>query len=367
VTRNIRVLVVDDSAFMRRNLPRLLETDPDIHVVGTAADGEEGLRLVKSLHPDVVTLDVQMPVMDGLTALRRIMDEAPTPVVMVSSTTGEGTAETIEALSLGAVDFVQKPGTSGLPSGELAAKVKAAYLITIRRAASIDVTRDKFRALREQLMAAKPQQGAEARGGSAHAAASRVVAIAASTGGPAALQVLLARLPADLPAGVVIVQHIAAGFTRPLAQMLDRVCALDVREARGRERVAAGEVLLCPGEQHLTVQNRAGELYALVSPEPADTLYRPSADVLFESIAACCAPDACAVILTGMGDDGARGMLAIREHGGQTIAQDESTSLIFGMGRRAIEMGGVAVVRPLEDIAEEIVRACASVPGRAGS
>jgi two-component system, chemotaxis family, protein-glutamate methylesterase/glutaminase len=366
--KRIRVLVVDDSSFIRKALPRLLESDPDIEVVGTASDGAEGLALVKALRPDVVTLDVQMPVMDGLTALQRIMDEAPTRVVMVSSTTAEGTHETVRALTLGAVDFMQKPVHAALPTGELAARIKSAYAGKIRTAASIDVTRDKFRALREQLAVGRPASvpppppprpadvGRPASG-------AKVVAIAASTGGPAALQVLLARLPADLPAGVVVVQHIAAAFSRPLAEILDTASPLRVREARDGDLILPGEVLICPGDQHLTIEGR-GQRRVRLSLEPASALYRPSADVLFESVAAQCAPETCAVILTGMGDDGARGMLAARQAGALTIAQDEATSLIFGMGQRAIEAGGVRYVLPLGLIAPEIVRACTPMPVR---
>ena len=362
--KKIRVLVVDDSLFLRRNLPRILETDPDIEVVGTAADGAEALQQVKALRPDVVTLDILMPVMDGLTALRHIMREAPTPVVMVSSVTRQGAQETLEALALGAIDFVTKP--SGPVSldiekvrSELVEKIRTAYSAKIKIAATVDVTRDKFRAIVEELSRGRPPAVATPALRPGAPGGRRLVAIAASTGGPAALQLVLGRLPADFNAGVVIVQHIAAGFTRPLAERLDGLSQITVREAEDGALITPGVALISPANVHLTVGRTSRGLVARLSPEPADSLHRPSADVLFCSIAGCCASETCAVILTGMGDDGALGMRSICEGGGWTVAQDEATSVIYGMPRRAVELGSVNVSLPLDRIADEIVRATA--------
>jgi len=362
--REIRVLVVDDSAFLRRNLPRILESDPTIKVVGTAANGAEAIQKVKELRPDVVTLDVLMPVMDGLTALKHIMRETPTPVVMISSVTRQGAQETLEALSLGAIDFVAKP--SGPVSldiekvrGELVGKIKAAYTTKIKVAASVDVTRNKFRAIVEELSKGRTQPVVTARPEAGAPGGKRLVAIAASTGGPAALQLLLGRLPKDLNAGIVIVQHIAAGFTRPLAERLNSLSQITVREAEDSAPITPGVALISPAQVHITIARRGNGLVARLSPEPADTLHRPSADVLFRSIAGCCASETCAVILTGMGDDGALGMRSIHEGGGWTIAQDEATSVIYGMPRKAVELGGVGVSLPLDQIPTEIARATA--------
>lgn len=360
----IRVVVVDDSAFLRRTLPRIFETDPEIEVVGTAADGAEGVQMVKDLRPNVVTLDVLMPVMDGLTALKHIMREAPTPAVMVSSVTREGAQETLDALSLGAVDFVPKPsGPVSLDidkvSAELIEKVKIAYTTKIKIAARVDVTRDKFRAITERLARGRPDVVAKPWRRPGAPRGKRLIAIAASTGGPAALQLMVPLLPASINAGVVIVQHIAAGFTRPLAERLDELSQITVREAQDGALITPGVALVAPAGIHLTLSRASRGLVARLSPEPAGALHRPSADVLFHSIADCCGAETCAVILTGMGKDGALGMLSIHERGGWTMAQDAATSVIDSMPRRAVELGGVDVELPLDEIAAEIVRATA--------
>ncbi len=357
----IRVLIVDDSSFLRRQLPRLLEMDSDIKVVGAAANGAEAVQLVKALRPDVVTMDIVMPVMDGLTALKHIMRDSPVPVVMVSSITREGANETIEALSLGAVDFTTKPSsTLELESqlGELVEKIKQAYANKIKLAATVDVTRDKFRALVADLSRLQANTTPKRPRGTAPFTTGRrqVVAIATSTGGPAALQLLLARLPADLAAGVLIVQHIAPGFTRPLAERLNSISPLTVREAVDGEPIRQGYALLAPAGSHLTVSREPGRMLVRLSLDPAEALHRPSADVLFKSLAQVCPKEACGVILTGMGDDGARGLRALFEAGGDTLAQDEFTSLIYGMPKRAVEMGGVRLSLPLDQIADEVVK-----------
>lgn len=357
----IRVLIVDDSAFLRRQLPRLLEMDSEIKVIGAAANGAEAVQLVKALRPDVVTMDVVMPVMDGLTALKHIMRDSPVPVVMVSSLTREGATETLEALSLGAVDFTTKPSSAleiEHKLDELVEKIKHAYANKIKLAATVDVTRDKFRALVSDLSRLQASVTPKRPRGTAPFTAGRrqVVAIAASTGGPAALQLLLSRLPADLAAGVLIVQHIAAGFTRPLAERLNNISPLTVREATDGEPVRQGYALLAPAGSHLTVGREPGRMLVRLSPEPANTLHRPSADVLFQSLARVCPNEACGVILTGMGDDGARGLRTLFEAGGDTLAQDEITSLIYGMPKRAVELGGVRLSLPLDQLADEVVK-----------
>jgi two-component system chemotaxis response regulator CheB len=381
--KKIRVLVVDDSLFLRRNLPRILETDPEIEVVGTAENGAEGLQKVKDLRPDVVTLDLMMPVMDGLTALKHIMREAPTPVVIVSATSREGARVTLEALALGAVDFVTKP--SGPVSldihtvrAELVEKIRTAYASKIKTAAGVDVTRDRFRTIVKELSHERPKLVTAPLGEpGVVGGGKRLIAIAASTGGPMALQHLLTRLPADLNAGLVIVLHIASGFSRPLADRLNDLSQITVREAKDRAPITPGVALISPAGMHLTVvrpsttlrrgsgqgsghRTNAG-LVARLRSEPSNMLHRPSANVLFHSIANCCAAETCAVILTGMGDDGALGLRAIHEGGGYTVAQDEATSVVYGMPRKAVELGGVDISLPLDRIAAEIVRATADV------
>jgi two-component system chemotaxis response regulator CheB len=363
--RDIKVLVVDDSAFLRRYLPRLLERDQSIQVVGTAADGVECVQKIKELHPDVVTLDIMMPIMDGLEALKRIMVECPTAVVMLSSKTYEGAQHTLEALSLGAVDFVTKPsGPTSLDidkvGEELVAKVKAAAASNLANALpALDAPRDKFQAIIDKLT---PRSSPAS--GPASPIRKRLVAIAASTGGPSALQAILPLLPESLNAAVVIVQHIAQGFTSPLVGRLNGLSEITVREAQDGLKLTPGLALLSPAEVHLTVERQDKELVVRLRPEPSDTLHRPSADVLFRSIARCCAPESCAVILTGMGDDGALGMRAIRDGGGYTIAQNEATSLVYGMPRQAVLAGGVLAELPLEQIAAEIVRVTSRSTGR---
>lgn len=355
--KQIRVLVVDDSAFLRRYLPTILETDRDINVVGTAANGLEAIEMVKKLRPDVVTLDVNMPVMDGLTALRRIMQETPTPVLMLSALTSDGAKETMEALSLGAVDYITKPVdiTLGGVRKDLVEKIKTVYAAKVKVVAGVNVAAEKFRRLISDLsMEAASWPGKMPAG--PWTDNKELVAIAASTGGPVALQLVLRNLLPTIPVGLVIVQHIAEGFSQALAERLNAVSPLEVRMSEGQELVRPGLGLLAPAGQHLTVTRRNGKLYTALSDQPADTVHRPSADVLFSSVAQICGAKACAVIMTGMGNDGARGIKEIRDKGGATIAQDEDTSVIFGMPQAAINGGGIDIVAPLEKIPGEIMQ-----------
>lgn len=353
--KEIRVLVVDDSPFLRRTLPLMLESEHDISVIGTAADGVEAVEMTKRLRPDVITLDVVMPVMDGITALRQIMLEAPTRVVMLSSMTYEGARQTIEALSLGAVDFIAKP--SGAVSLDIA-NIRHLIIEKVRNAATASLGSlvdrpaapcaepSKRSGQLEEKMPASPKRKVR----------KELVAIAASTGGPAALQEVLRNLPSDLSAGLVIVQHISEGFTEALAERLDSISPLKIKLSGDCEEIRPGSVFIAPFGMHLEVKRMDGRLYTVLSGEPADSLHRPSADILFSSVAKVCGPAACAVIMTGMGADGALGIKEIRDQGGFTIAQNEATSIIFGMPQVAIKNGGIDLVVPLERIAGEIVR-----------
>ncbi len=358
---NIRVLVVDDSSLMRRTLSHILETAPEIKVIGTASNGQEAVEMAKKLRPDVITLDVIMPVMDGIAALKAIVSATNARVVMVSSETQEGSRLTIEALSLGAVDYVTK--TSGQVSldiakvaAELISKVKTAYKSKTILLDPVNSAGRKFRQIISDLslanQAARQEKQADKTGTGAR---KELVAIASSTGGPAALQVVLAGLPGDLPSGLVIVQHIAEGFSRALADKLNEVSALEVKLCLDTDEIKRGLVLLAPAGQHVTVRKMGDRNFAVLSREPANTLHRPSADVLFSSVASTFGQRSCAVILTGMGDDGAKGMKEIRDRGGVTIAQNESTSVIFGMPKAAIEMGAIQIVAPINEIASRII------------
>ncbi len=344
----LRVLVVDDSAFMRYAISRRLADDPDIQVVDTAANGAEALEKVVALAPDVVTLDVEMPVMDGLEALAQIMGTRPTPVVMLSSLTREGAEVTLRALELGAVDFILKPqngSAMGIVSlgDELIAKVKAAA---------------RSRIVPGRARIGAPASKAPSRGTKMEARA--VVAIGASTGGPRALHEVVPRLPADLPCSVLVVQHMPSGFTGALARRLDMDSAMTVSEATDGEGLLEGHVYVAPGDKHLVV--RHGRLRVEAGPKVHGV--RPSVDVTLISLAAEFGARTVAAVLTGMGSDGAEGARAVRRAGGRVIVEDESTCTVFGMPRSVIEAGAADEVLPLHRVAGRIVELMAEVSRR---
>jgi len=354
VERPIRVLVVDDSAFMRKVLTELLQSDPLITVVATARDGQDGVQKVLELQPDVVTLDIEMPRLDGFGTLREIMARRPTPVVMVSSHTREGAEATIRALALGAVDFVAKPSGSislnmHVARDELVAKVKAAASATPR-----------VRMAAPSAPAVSPKEKMRALAGLRHQAAAgdkpprRLVVIGCSTGGPGALHQIIPRLPADLPAGVLVVQHMPPGFTRSLAQRLDELSPIAVKEAQAGDRVRAGQVLVAPGGYHMTVD--ADGRIGLDQGPPVHGV-RPAVDVTFDSVLPVWKERLVGVILTGMGYDGAKGMARLKKAGGWTIVEDASTCVVYGMPRVVVEMGAAQEVLPVHSIAEAITRA----------
>jgi two-component system chemotaxis response regulator CheB len=342
----IRVLVVDDSAFVRQALTRMLGSAPDIEVVGTAVDGKEGWEKALDLRPDVVTLDVKMPRMDGLEALRRIMADCPTAVLLLSSQTREGAEVTLRGLELGAMDFVDKTSVQGQMnllslSEELQAKVRAL--------ASVPRSRLRMASLvRETGPKALPAQ---------HAARAQVVVIGTSTGGPPALQAIIPRLPEVLPCAVLVVQHMPVGFTRSLAERLDARSVVEVREAKQDEVVRPGSVLIAPAGQHMKLRRRGGEVRVWLDDEPRSALHRPSVDVLMSSVAKAYGERAMGVILTGMGSDGVEGLRAIRDAGGMTLAESEETCVIYGMPKAAVEAGVVDKAVPLTRMADEILAA----------
>lgn len=339
----IRVLVVDDSAFVRQAITRMLNAAPDIEVVGVAVDGDDGLQRARELSPDVVTLDVQMPRMGGLECLKRLMEENPLPVLLLSSHTREGAEVTLRGLDLGALDFVDKSSVRGTMNLlELAEELTA-----------------KIRALAGARPGGRRAGQAVVPGSlpSAPATRAEVVAIATSTGGPPALQAIIPRLPEGLRSAVLVVQHMPVGFTRSLAERLDQRSSLRVREAEDGELVVAGQVLIAPAGLHMQVRKRGASVRIALDDEPRTSLHRPSADVLMASVARIYGARSLGVVLTGMGSDGVEGLRAIRAAGGRTLAESEETALIYGMPKAALEAGVVERSVPLDRIADEIVAA----------
>lgn len=341
-----RVLVVDDSAFMRVTLTRLLSEDPELQVVGTARDGIDALEKVEALRPDVITLDVEMPRMDGLEFLRQLMMTRPTPVVMLSSLTQEGADTTVEALALGAVDFASKPQrltTIHQISDDLVAKVKRAA-----RARVVQTTSPRRPAIAEP----GPTAISSARAGS-RGAWQNLLVIGSSTGGPRALRQVLSGLPADLPTPVLVVQHMPPGFTRSLAANLDQCTPLRVREAAAGDVLERGVALVAPGGYHMT-PTREGVIR--LDQGPTVNGVRPSVDVTLLGTVAVYGGHVLAVVLTGMGRDGLDGAMALKRAGGIVLAEHESTCVVYGMPRSIVEAGLADEVAPIDQMADAILR-----------
>ncbi|MBT0653189.1 protein-glutamate methylesterase/protein-glutamine glutaminase [Geomobilimonas luticola] len=342
--RKVRVLVVDDSAFVRRALIRMLDNHPLIQVIDVASDGEMAVNLVKKLHPDVVTLDVRMPVLDGLSALKRIMTEVPTPVIMLSSLTEKGGENTLKALELGAVDFIDKSAAGGPMeitgiASELVAKILVAARVEMRKLqTSPQETRTEH--------ASRPRIASSG---------TELVLIGTSTGGPPALQQVLTALPAGFPCPILIVQHMPVGFTASLAERLDRMCALTVKEAEDGETLLAGTAYIAPAGHHLKVSREGGVLRAKLDLEPATALHRPSVDTLLETAATACGGKCLAVVLTGMGKDGAVGAAALDRAGGRVVVESEESAIVFGMPKAVLETVKTAASVPLHKVAKTLL------------
>lgn len=372
---SIRVLIVDDSAFMRRAITRMLRPDAEIEIVGSVGDGAQALEAIKTLHPDVVTMDIEMPVMDGLTALKRIMETHPVPVIMMSTLTQNGATAALTALSLGAFDFVPKPESSAvdifLVERELCEKVRAAA--TSRGARSRSVTLPPppstlpVHHVPPSVPAAKVGSPAASPPISVHVATApaiprrnrtglpEIVGIGISTGGPPALQALFEGLPRDFPIGIVVVQHMPPGFTKPLAERLNRLSPLTIREAEDGDAVLPRQALIAPAGTHLLVRREGSSLVCrLMDSSATKTWHKPSVDVMFASIAQAAGSNALALIMTGMGNDGTAGAGAIKSRGGEIWAQDEGTSVVYGMPRAVFESGVVDRVLPLPTIASAL-------------
>ena len=347
-----KVLIVDDSAVVRQVAKEALGKDPGIEIVAAVSDPLFALERMKQQWPDVIVLDIEMPRMDGITFLKKIMAERPTPVVVCSTLTEAGAATTMEALAAGAVSIITKP-KMGLKqflndaSGDLLAAVKAAAVANVRRMA------------RPLAAAPAPKLSADAvlAGGQLRAmqqTTDRVVAIGTSTGGTQALEAVLSRLPAVCP-GLVIVQHMPEKFTALFARRLDGLCALEVREARDGDRVMPGRALIAPGGRHMMLKRSGAQYHVEVVDGPLVNRHKPSVDVLFRSVAQSAGRNALGIIMTGMGDDGARGLKELHDAGATTIAEDESTCVVFGMPKEAIRLGGADRVLALDRIPAEIV------------
>ncbi|WP_393999905.1 chemotaxis response regulator protein-glutamate methylesterase [Luteimonas sp. WGS1318] len=343
-----KVLVVDDSAVVRQLLSEILAQDPEIEVVGTAADPLLAREKIKRLNPDVLTLDVEMPRMDGLAFLENLMRLRPMPVVMVSSLTERGADITLQALALGAVDFVTKPKAGlaqglGEYAGEITAKVKAAARARVRPSGG----------------AARPVVRLDAVADSGPVATrfrttDRLIAIGASAGGTEAIRVVLERMPPDAPA-IVLTQHIPASFSRAFVERLDKHSPMLVREARDGEMILPGHAYLPPGDHHLRVVRDGARWRCRLDDGPPVNRHRPAVDVLFRSVAQAAGSNAVAAILTGMGDDGARGLLELRHAGAATLAQDEATSVVWGMPGAAVRLGAAQEVLALDEIAARLL------------
>ncbi len=343
----IRVLIVDDSAFMRTALSRMVGSDPGLWVAGTASSGNEALQRIPELNPDVITLDVQMPGLDGLQTLTRIMAEFPRPVIMVSSVTVDDADTTFQALGAGAFDYVPKQ-LSGASLDildlreDLIAKIKAAA--ESRVAAPF------------QIMPRKPPQAVESRRAGSFSTP-EIVAVGISTGGPKALQDILPTFPADLPVPILVVQHMPVGFTAPFAKRLNDLCAVSIREATHAEVVKPGVVYIAPAGVHLTVERSHTQTAICLCDKAERQLHVPSVDVMMQSVASAFHSHAMGVIMTGMGADGAQGMSAIHREGGLTLGQDERSCAVYGMPRVCAEMGILDRVVPLAEIPGEILQA----------
>jgi len=346
--QKVKVLIVDDSAVVRKILSIGLSKDSDIEVVGTAPDPFVARDKIISLRPDVITLDVEMPRMDGISFLQRLMAYYPLPVIMVSSLTQAGCETTLRALEVGALDFVAKPSldvSKGLAEiiQELAEKVKEAATVKVGKKISSGSTGTKD-------IAGKPTQASHALIKSTH----KIVAIGASTGGTEALKEVLVQMPANAP-GILIVQHMPQMFTKSFADRLNSLCAIEIREAKDGDSIIPGLALIAPGNYHMQLRRNGARYFVSTNQEPPVRRHRPSVEVLFESVAKYAGSNAIGVIMTGMGDDGAAGLLKMRESGAETIAQDEESCVVFGMPKEAIKLGAAKEIVSLHKITPAIL------------
>lgn len=341
-TGKIRVLIVDDSAIVRKIFTEELSRYPDIEIVGTAPDPFVARDKIIKLKPDVITLDIEMPRMDGLTFLKKLMKHYPLPVIIVSSLTPKGGKMTLEAMDIGAIEVIGKPGGSysvGDMSAQLAEKIRGASKVKM-------VKRDLDE---ETVSESSGQIKALAE------TSNKIIAIGASTGGTEALKNVLSKMPPNSP-GIVVVQHMPAKFTTAFAERLDGICQIAVKEAQNNDSVTPGTALIAPGNYHMILRRSGARYYVDIKTGPMVHHQRPAVDILFKSTAQYAGPNSIGVILTGMGADGAEGLLNMKEAGAATIAQDERTCVVYGMPKEAVKLGAADKIVPLDKVAEEIVR-----------
>ncbi|GLQ01097.1 protein-glutamate methylesterase/protein-glutamine glutaminase [Methylophaga thalassica] len=351
--KKISVIVIDDSALVRKLLSEILNSDPELEVVATAGDPYQAREKIKQFNPDVLTLDVEMPKMDGVTFLRNLMRLRPMPVVMVSTLTEKGAQITLEAMALGAFDFVEKPKldlsqTLATYSDEIISKVKAAAGVQpeqLNQKAMLQVDER----LTADAIIAKSSKNIPLK------TTEKIVAIGASTGGTEAIKTVLCALPANAP-GIVITQHIPASFSAPFADRVNKMSALNVSQAEDGEQILPGHVYIAPGDKHLLVERSGARYYCRLNDGPAVSRHKPSVDVLFRSVAQNVGANAIGIMLTGMGDDGARGMMEMKENGASNIVQDEKSSVVWGMPGAAYKLGAAELMLPLDKIAQEIMK-----------
>ncbi|HYE12137.1 MAG TPA: chemotaxis response regulator protein-glutamate methylesterase [Patescibacteria group bacterium] len=348
--QKIKVLVVDDSAFMRKVISDILSSDDHIEVIGTAKNGKDGIEKAQLLKPQVITLDVEMPVMDGITALSKLLKLDPEPkVIMLSSLTNNGGEATIKALEAGAIDFVPKPTSSIIHfniddiKDDLIKKIKSA------------ITSNSFNYTERSTIPIRQKSEKKDRTQS-QSNLKYIIAIGTSTGGPRALQQVIPYLPANIPAAVLIVQHMPPGFTKSLAMRLDGLSEINVKEAENGDVLKPGCAYLAPGDYHMFVHEASGEYHIGINQEIPMTGHRPSVNYMMNSVAACGHKNLIAVIMTGMGTDGSIGIGNIKAAGGKTVAQDEETCVVFGMPKAAVTAGVIDKIVPLNDIAKEITK-----------
>ncbi|WP_411955467.1 protein-glutamate methylesterase/protein-glutamine glutaminase [Alkalibacillus sp. S2W] len=346
-----RVLVIDDSAFMRKVISDIINDDSSLEVIGTARNGEDGLKKVEKLNPDVVTLDIEMPIMDGLTALKRIMDDYPTPVIMLSSLTYEGAESTITALQYGAIDFINKTSGSisldlAQKSAEICEKVKDAAHAKLHKSMALlpEATPNELTINRNQP--SKKFQHEQT-----------LVVVGVSTGGPKALQELLSRIPESFSCPILIVQHMPAKFTRSLAERLDRLSEISVKEVQHGELLKRGHAYIAPGDNHFEVKSIGRSLAAIIEQTPAVNGHRPSVNKLFKSVAGVSHMNKVAVVLTGMGSDGTEGAKHLKEQDSSTylIAESKETAVIYGMPKSIVEQANPNLIKPINEMADAIV------------
>ncbi|MBI5418343.1 chemotaxis response regulator protein-glutamate methylesterase [Candidatus Poribacteria bacterium] len=345
--RKIRVMVVDDSLFIRKVLSEIISSDDELEVVGTAMNGKIAIQNISQLKPDCITLDIEMPEMDGLATLKYIMKHIPIPIIMISSYTRKGAEETIEALNNGAADFIHKPNANtpedlNVIAKELIQKIKMVVKIPIEKIVPLEIQEKEKISIPISI--------------SYGTSSKKIVAIGISTGGPNALRYLLSKISPELKTSILITQHMPAGFTEELAENLNRYSSLEVREAEDGEIISPGGIWIAPGGMHMQVKKNISNKYTLALDEISTPVsgHKPSVDVLFSSVAETYGKNSMAIIMTGMGRDGATGIGLIHKTGGLTIAQDEQSCVIYGMPRVAVEEGSIIKILPLSKIADEI-------------